>query len=155
MGFDTGNILNIGFVMKFVELVFTMIVFLLYRLGGEKLDVDDISKTKPTVFPWGNGEHMDLVVLGAFVSVGYFFMVILILVGMVMGDKAKIQNLLFNLFGFLFFIGMGAQQIEIWGDFPKGRNKDMALSMGSMAIITSIIFLVDTVFSGLGLKSAD
>jgi len=155
MAFDTGNILNIGFVMKFVEMVFTMIVFLLYRLGGQKPDPDDFSKTKPTVFVWGDGEHVDLYVLGAFVSVGYFFMVIIILVGMVMGDKAKIQNLLFNLFGFLFFISMGSQQIDLWGDVTKGRNKDMALSMGSMAIITSIIFLVDTVFSGLGLKSAD
>ena len=72
---------------------------------------------------------------------------------------------LFNFFGFLFFIAMGSEQIDAYKHAPyvslqmllssaagvnfvfifQGVAK--ARGMGSMAILTSFVFLVDTVFN--------
>ena len=87
---------------------------------------------------------------------------------------------LFNFFGFLFFIAMGSEQIDAYKHAPyvslqmlfmdgeicalilfwcefcfficfifKGVAK--ARGMGSMAILTSFVFLVDTVFNILAM----
>jgi len=111
------------------------------------------------LFGWGLGVaymDYDLAILGIMTSAGYLFIVVVAIVGMALGDKAQVQNFLFNVFGFLFFISIGSCQIDAWSsDLLNGKYKDMALSMGSMAIITSIVFLVDTVFSALGIMKND
>jgi len=141
MGFEISNITNIGFLMKLVELVFMFILLMLERFGY-----------KGHLFGWGNDP--DTALLGSIAVAGYFFFIILIMVGMAMGDKATIQNLLFNLFGFLFLLSLGSVQIDDWhGWIGEKWLKDTGYSMGSMAIITSIIFLVDTVFSVMGIMS--
>ena len=79
---------------------------------------------------------------------------------------------LFNFFGFLFFIAMGSEQIDAYKHAPYvslqmllsfvglGGNFGFvflfqgvakARAMGSMAILTSFVFLVDTVFNILAM----
>jgi len=86
-------------------------------------------------------------------SVGYFFITIILMVGIIMGDKQKFTLVLFNFFGFLFYIAMGSEQIDVYKGAAQGGAK--ARAMGSMAIITSFVFLVDTVFSVLNVINDD
>jgi len=84
-------------------------------------------------------------VFGVLTSVGYFFITIVLMIGVVMGDDQKYTLFLFNFFGFLFFIAMGSEQIDAYKHAPYGVAK--ARAMGSVAILTSFVFLVDTVFN--------
>jgi len=83
-------------------------------------------------------------VFGIMTSAGYFYITIILMAGIVLGDNARISLFLFNLFGFLFFIAIGSEQIDIAGQHSQGKHT--ANGMGAMAILTSFVFLVDTVF---------
>jgi len=83
-------------------------------------------------------------VFGIMTSAGYFYITIILMVGIVLGDNARMSLFLFNLFGFLFFIAIGSEQIDIAGHHSQGKHT--ANGMGAMAILTSFVFLVDTVF---------
>ena len=53
------------------------IVFMIFRVGG----------SGSTVFPWGNDN--DSSIFGVMTSVGYFYFIIILLVGIAMGDNNK------------------------------------------------------------------
>jgi len=194
MGFKASNIFSKAFIMKFVELFFVFIVFLLFRVGH-----------KGDIFFWGLGPYPDLVptdppstisppnttttssspfqsevkhegfvypepyaaapfmseraendlIFGVLTSVGYFFITIVLMIGIVMGDKQKYTMLLFNLFGFLFFISIGSEQINVYSRKDINSGKSRARGMGAMAILTSFTFLVDTVFSVMDVLGGD
>merc|ERR1712013_907831 len=92
-------------------------------------------------------------VFGVLTSVGYFFITIVLMMGILMGDKQKYTMLLFNLFGFLFFLSLGSEQIDVYKNIDTGKSK--AKGMGAMAIMTSFTYLVDTVFSVLEVMNGD
>ena len=109
------------------------IVFMIFRVGGPS--------EASHVFGWGN--DMDTSIFGIMTSVGYFYIIIILLIGIAMGDNNKFtvkcqclctlacliyiteldfQLLLFNFFGFLFFIAIGAEQIRVWGKYPWNQS---------------------------------
>jgi len=92
-------------------------------------------------------------VFGVMTSAGYFLITIVLMIGVVMGDRQKYTMFLFNFFGFLFYVAMGSEQIDAYKDAPQGGPK--ARAMGSMAILTSFVFLVDTVFNVLAIKNGE
>ena len=112
------------------------IVFILFRFGG--LAVEEYEND---FFGWGTiGWDLDvnLNIFGIMASAGYFFFVIIVIIGIVMGDnnnkftvmrilhktlkKINFQLLLFNFFGFLFFIALGIEQIRVWKKFDRFYN---------------------------------
>jgi len=189
MAFAAKNLVTKAFVMKFVELVFVFIVFLMFRVGDSGnmfhwgtgfLTITDSPPASSTVSPpptittstsASTKQHVDAhssagrggvdpyiggspiyderpendLVFGVLTSVGYFFITIVLMIGVIMGDDQKFTMFLFNFFGFLFFIAMGSEQIDAYKHAPYGVAK--ARGMGSMAILTSFVFLVDTVFN--------
>ena len=56
---------------------------MLYRLGGKIVDLEYL-----VYFPWGNGD-VDMQIFGIMTSAGYFYIVIVLLIGIVMGDNNK------------------------------------------------------------------
>merc|ERR1711953_348865 len=91
-------------------------------------------------------------VFGIMTTVGYWFITIVLMTGLILGERPRMTILLFNIFGFLFFLSMGSEQIARY----RGRDgKHTANGMGAMAILTSIVYLVDSVFSFLDLKNGD
>ena len=54
---------------------------MLYRLGGKIVDLEYL-----VYFPWGNGD-VDMQIFGIMTSAGYFFFVIILIIGIVMGDN--------------------------------------------------------------------
>ena len=105
------------------------IVFMIFRVGGPS--------EASHVFGWGLGD-VDTGIFGTLTSVGYFYIIIILLIGIAMGDNNKFtvkchyqltyknqpnfQLLLFNFFGFLFFIAIGAEQIRVWGKYPYNQS---------------------------------
>jgi len=107
---------------------------------NEKMDKNP---TYNDVYKMSERAENDLV-FGIMTSAGYFYITIILMVGIVLGDNARMSLFLFNLFGFLFFIAIGSEQIDIAGHHSQGKHT--ANGMGAMAILTSFVFLVDTVF---------
>ncbi|XP_023333122.1 uncharacterized protein LOC111704954 [Eurytemora carolleeae] len=97
--------------------------------------------------PTGWGAYHDMEAFGIFTCIGYFFFTIIVMVGMIAGDSAPIFYLLFDFCGFLFFLSMGSREIDIFRNYPENPILPIsaALALGSMAIITAAIFLVDVV----------
>jgi len=229
MGFRPSNVMTKAFIMKFVELFFVFIVFLLFRVGqkgdifywgaGPQYPPTTSTTTTPTTTtpttttpttttpttpnpttttptttttttptstatnppskkiwhesPFGIAEsapgyhavpyvgaELELtesaendLIFGVLTSVGYFFITIVLMVGILMGDKQKFTMLLFNLFGFLFFLALGSRQVHVYRHMDSGKSK--ARGMGAMAIMTSFTFMVDTIFSVLEVKNGD
>ena len=73
-------------------------------------------------------------VFGVMTSAGYFLITIVLMIGVVMGDRQKytvsgstspasiasaFQMFLFNFFGFLFYVAMGSEQIDAYKDAPQ------------------------------------
>ena len=54
---------------------------MLYRVGGKIADLEYTS-----LFPWGNGD-VDIGIFGIMTSAGYFFSVIILIIGIAMGDN--------------------------------------------------------------------
>ena len=104
MGFAPSNLASKKFILKFVELVgylhqyqkekfreksmknvheqvMVFIVMMLFRLGGS-------SQVQGShVFPWGS--DTDSSIFGIMTSVGYFYFIIILLIGIAMGDNNK------------------------------------------------------------------
>merc|ERR1711860_284720 len=98
----------------------------------------------------GGREGTDAFIFGDLVSYGFWFFLLILMIGVMAGDKAPIANTLFALFGFIFYLSMGAAQIDIVGkNYPFHDNR---LAAASMAIITSFVFAADAVFHGLNLR---
>eukprot|EP00092_Neocalanus_flemingeri_P029445 GFUD01031972.1.p1 GENE.GFUD01031972.1~~GFUD01031972.1.p1 ORF type:complete len:214 (-),score=53.80 GFUD01031972.1:33-674(-) len=211
MGFQPSNVMTKAFILKFVELFFVFIVFLLFRVGrggdvfywgaGPQLVTEPLPTTTtatttatttttttlatttttsnaafdkfldesefeqkyndefvspdpyatPELFMSERAEN-DLI-FGILASVGYFYITIVLMIGILMGDRQKFTMFLFNAFGFLFFIAIGSEQIDVYKKMPTGKSK--ARGMGAMAILTSFTFLVDTVFSVMDIMNGD
>jgi len=80
------------------------------------------------------------------------FITIILMIGLLLGDRPKMTILLFNVFGFLFFLSIGSEQIARY----RGKEgKHTANGMGAMAILTSIVYLVDSVFSFLDFRNGE
>jgi len=109
----------------------------------KKNETMDKNPTYNDVYKMTERAENDLV-FGIMTSAGYFYITIILMVGIVLGDNARMSLFLFNLFGFLFFIAIGSEQIDIAGHHSQGKHT--ANGMGAMAILTSFVFLVDTVF---------
>merc|ERR1711997_1108843 len=92
-------------------------------------------------------------VFGIMTTVGYWFITIVLMIGLILGDRPKMTILLFNIFGFLFFLSMGSEQIARYRGREEGKHT--AKGMGAMAILTSFVYLVDSVFSFLDLKNGE
>merc|ERR1711892_916076 len=103
-------------------------------------------------FTYSERAENDLV-FGTMTSTGYLLFIIIIMLGMMMGDKMPFTLILFNFFGFLFYIAMGSEQIDAYHGAQQGKS--MARGMGAMSILTSFVFLVDTVFTVLDLRSSE
>ena len=89
-------------------------------------------------FPWGDPRDVDMQIFGVMTSAGYFFFVIILIIGIVMGDnnhkftvmrtwnksakKIEFQLMLFNFFGFLFFIAIGSERINT-DSYVEGVSK--------------------------------
>merc|ERR1712062_25994 len=91
-------------------------------------------------------------VFGIMTTLGYWFITIVLMIGLLLGDRPKMTILLFNVFGFLFFLSIGSEQIARY----RGKEgKHTANGMGAMAILTSIVYLVDSVFSFLDFRNGE
>jgi len=151
MGFQASNFTSRAFLMKIVQLFFVFIVFMIFRLA----DSGDS-------FHWGNGPLVGTeraendMILGILTSTGYFFIVLVLMVGIVMGDTSKFSLCLFNLFGFLFYLSAGSSQIYVYRSQHRPHTgKHKADAMGAMAILTSFTFLVDTVWSAMDIMRGE
>merc|ERR1719471_1792682 len=84
----------------------------------------------------------DDLVIGIMTSAGYFFILIILMVGIALGDNednGMVHTLLlFNFFGCLLFMAIGAEQIHVYRNATSGKST--ANGMGAMAILTSLIF---------------
>jgi len=114
-------------------------------------DIDPYIDGSPS-YVYDERPENDLV-FGVMTSAGYFFITIVLMIGVIMGDNQSFTLFLFNFFGFLFFIAMGSEQIDAYKHAPSGVAK--ARAMGSMAILTSFVFLVDTVFNILAMWNSE
>jgi len=144
MSFQVNNITSRESLFKIIELFFVLIVFLLFRVGHNG-----------DVLHWGLGPGVQMseraendLVTGILTSTVYLFIVMVLLLGIILGDTGKYTLLLFNVCGFFLYIAVGSSQIYIYRSRHRpAENKDTALSMGSMAIITSFMFAVDSTLS--------
>jgi len=109
----------------------------------EKNELVDKNPAYDEIFKMSERAENDLV-FGTMTSAGYFYITIILMIGIVLGDNARMSLFLFNLFGFFFFIAIGSEQIDIAGQHSQGKHT--ANGMGAMAILTSFVFLIDTVF---------
>lgn len=145
MGFQLQNLTSRAFLMKVLELLFAFIVFMIFRLGNSG---DALHWGFGLLVPTERSEN-DLI-MGILTSTGYFLIIFVLMIGIAMGDKSKISMFIFNLFGFLFYIGMGSSEIYIYRSQNRpADNEHKANAMGAMAILTSFVFLVDMVWSVL------
>merc|ERR1712130_206875 len=155
MNFQIKNATSRIFLMKAIQLLFAFIVLMIFRCGY-----------KGNVLYWGEGpelQKLDMreraendLVMGTMTATTYFFIILILMIGLLFDDKAKYQLLLFNIFGFLFYIGIGSSQIDIWRSKYKPiftTLKHTPLALGAMAILTSFIFLIDAVLSIMDIVS--
>jgi len=121
------------------------------KLLHSKAAAEDKESFKSSDCVLNERDENDLV-FGIMTTVGYWFITIVLMIGLLLGDRPKMTILLFNIFGFLFFLSIGSEQIARY----RGREgKHTANGMGAMAILTSIVYLVDSVFSFLDLRNGE
>jgi len=155
MKFQVGNLTSRAFIMKSVELVLGFVLLLVYRLGNSGDTIHWGEGPRVPVYPdppsnpfYTERAENDLIV-GILASPGYFFITLVLMLGLALGDTSKYGMCLFNIFGFLFHISAGS--VEIWAARKAKANgsEDEAgsLGLGSLAIIASFPFLVDSVWS--------
>merc|ERR1711976_577471 len=83
---------------------------------------------------------------------GFFLIAIVQLIGIFGGDKSPLQDALLALLGFVLYLSIGAKTAAVTA---KVLNGDSAYAgCASMCILTSLVYLVDFVFSLINLKNA-
>ena len=81
---------------------------------------------------------------------GYFYILIVQMIGILLGEEMNVQNLIYIGMAFIFFLALGATQIAKTKqmknngvDYKDGNR----MAMGSLCIITSLIYLADTCYT--------
>eukprot|EP00095_Tigriopus_kingsejongensis_P008543 maker-scaffold1255_size84902-snap-gene-0.17 protein:Tk08543 transcript:maker-scaffold1255_size84902-snap-gene-0.17-mRNA-1 annotation:"PREDICTED: uncharacterized protein LOC100901520" len=125
MVFNPKNIIKLQGIPKIVELVVLLVIVLITRIGGPG----------DSLLSFGSG---DGAAFGYMVTFGYFFIVIVQTIGLLFGEEINIQNMLFTVFGVIFFMGMGISQVV-----SSSSSNATRLAQGSMSIIASLAFMAD------------
>lgn len=140
--FDVGNLLKLPQLLKIPELLMGFIILIIARAGYDGYPVLSVT--------------IDGGYLNAIVSFGFFFIVLIQLIGILLGDKTPISDALFSFFGFLFFISSGSLLIrdsDVLG--IKFEYTPSMRALGSLQIINSLLYLVDFVFSAMNIAKKE
>merc|ERR1711936_974510 len=96
MNFKMGNLTSRNFIMKLVELVMSLIVLLVFRLGssGDMIiwgsGPEIMQYPNPPGLPGSYPERSENdLILGLLVSPGYFFITLVLLVSLALGDESE------------------------------------------------------------------
>jgi len=119
-------------ILKILEIIFVFVVLMLARFGGDR----------GTIKHFGS---VDDDFLGIGTCVGYAIIVPAVLITYLMGSNLSILELFINLVGGILFIAVGAITIQRYNSYRYKDSTGMAL--GSLAIVTGIIFLIDFAFA--------
>ena len=122
-------------ILKIVETVLVLIVLMVARFG----------KRDYHIFRPFNEDNS---FLGQGISVGYAIIVPSVLVTYLLGANLSILEWFINLIGGLLFIIVGAVTIACWSKYLSSTNGYSAgMALGSICIITGIVFIIDFAFS--------
>merc|ERR1712062_957490 len=127
--FSLGNLLKMPQILKIPELALTFVTLMVYREAtiGSLMSIDDGYFT-------------------GFVIFAFFYIVLVQLLGVLFGDKSPIQDVIYAVSGAIFYIAAGGVILD------SSYLNDGAKGLGSMAIITGGVFIVDAAFALLSLK---
>merc|ERR1712141_504579 len=102
---EIGNILKLPQILKIPECGLTFICLMLYRIETCKT-VNNVE----VCFSLGYASNsVDAGYLANLACVGFFFISLVQIISTLLGDKTPIQDILFALCGFFFFIGSGSK----------------------------------------------
>lgn len=102
------------------------------------------------------GNSIDRQLVGVIACGGMVLVTAPLLIALVAGEIAVEKSFLetlFNIVGFIMMITAGCMAIETYHDAGRGETRDAGLAMGALAIINSILYLVDA-FVAFRLKRA-
>jgi len=127
-----------NFVSSLQILVF--IVFMLTRFGGGDGEMIEV----------GENEDKNAEAFAYMVVFGYFYILIVQLIGIALGEEMNVQNLIYTCMGFIFFLSVGSVQIgktRTLNKYETVEKKSNRMAMGSISILTGFVFLGDTIFT--------
>merc|ERR1719418_123887 len=126
--FNLGNLLKMPQILKIPELGLAFVTMMVLRCSNAT-----------------GGDSRDDSTFVGFVVYSFFFIVLVQLIGILLGDRSPIQDAVYALTGAIFYVAAG-------GAFLDAANNDAGNGLGAMCIITGAVFLVDTAFALISLK---
>merc|ERR1719347_95251 len=82
---------------------------------------------------------IDDIFFSTFVIYAFFYIVLVQLLGVLFGDRSPIQDVIYAVTGAIFYIAAVGAVL----DSPSSVLNDASKGLGSMAIITGAVFIVD------------
>merc|ERR1712112_786941 len=126
-------------------------------MGPQILKIPELGLAFVTLMVHREGEpnvsnmSSDDILFSTFVIYSFFFIVLVQLLGILLGDKSPVQDVIYAITGAIFYVAAGAAVLD--GKNAFGGPNDASKGLGSMAIITGAVFVVDTGFALLSLKN--
>ena len=109
--------------LKAVEFILAIILLLFTQFGGgTRLGADPIATDHSKVGAISIGTTLAQKDLGFFVIIGYAFILCVMLLTFLLGERPYVTNFIFNGMGFIFYITIGIIQLITWSD-PAQKNR--------------------------------
>ncbi len=109
--------------LKAVEFILAIILLLFTQFGGgTRLGADPIATDHNKIGAINIGTTLAQKDLGFFVIVGYAFILCVMLLTFLLGERPYLTNFIFNIMGFIFYITIGIIQLITWSD-PAQKNR--------------------------------
>jgi len=138
--------------IKVIKVILNFIILMLYRYGYGGLFLG-VGGT------WNLNEekNADAEIIASGVMVGFCIYTVVVLISFCFGStkhKESIVDNIMNVVGTFMFVGVGAVALHYWSGYQPedhSRNisseKQVGLALGSLCIILSAVYLLDTVLS--------
>jgi len=147
--------------LKAVEFILAIILLLFTQFGGgTRLGADPIATDHNKIGAINIGTTLAQKDLGFFVIVGYAFILCVMLLTFLLGERPYVTNFIFNIMGFIFYITIGIIQLITWSDpAQKNRYRDevgvspiwsrppFPIWQGVIALVLGLILAGDAVHS--------
>jgi hypothetical protein len=109
--------------LKAVEFILAIILLLFTQFGGgTRLGADPIATDHSKVGAINIGTTLAQKELGIFVITGYAYILCVMLLTFLLGERPYVTNFIFNGMGFIFYITIGIIQLITWSD-PAQKNR--------------------------------
>merc|ERR1712212_900822 len=141
------NLMTNDGVFKIVELAFLIAIVTFYYVEDNLW----------LVFRWSDGpDKLEVHRLGTFAIIGFLFITIILLIGIILGDKRSHMMMLLNLCGFAFFITLCALWFARYFDLGidkahgvkklKSETIAFGILLGALGLIYLVDFILDIYF---------